>query len=129
MNEHQRRRQPQPLISAIAGLWLTSNLLRPLRLSLALAAAPFFETVRSAMPFCSAGSPIQVMLTHKHCHQTWLLPLHLQGLNRIMEWTGVKSKGLAFGVMLLLIAAGTLTMVVVAVVVCGGIPPGTFGGP
>lgn len=61
--------------------------------------------------------------------QSLLAPFILssQGLNKIQELTGVKTKGAAFGIMLLLIAAGTLSMVAIAIVACGGIPPGSLG--
>jgi hypothetical protein len=75
--------------AAYAALYLTSNLMRPVRLSLAVGAAPFFNRF-------------------------------LDSVQRSLRL----SRPTAFGVMLLMIATGTITTITLALAALGGFPQG-----
>jgi hypothetical protein len=70
------------------GLWISSHFMRPIRLSLAIAAAPFFD----------------------------------RALSSIMQLTGIRNKVAAFAIMLVGIALGTMSSLVLAIFLCGGFP-------
>lgn len=75
--------------ASYAALYLTSNLMRPVRLSLAIGAAPFFNRF-------------------------------LDGVQRRLRL----SRPAAFGVMLFMIATGTITTITLALAALGGFPQG-----
>lgn len=75
--------------ASYAALYLTSNLLRPVRLSLAIGAAPFFNRF-------------------------------LDGVQRRLRL----ARPVAFGLLLLLIATGTITTIALALAALGGFPQG-----
>lgn len=76
-------------LAVYAGLWVTSHFLRPVRLSLAVAAAPAFDAA----------------------------------MTTIARRTGLP-KVAAFGVVLLMVAAGSCTFLAAALLLCGGFPNG-----
>ncbi|GAX83387.1 hypothetical protein CEUSTIGMA_g10812.t1 [Chlamydomonas eustigma] len=73
-------------LAIYAGLWVTSHFMRPIRLSLAIAAAPFFD----------------------------------RGINNVMTWTKINNKVVAFSIMLLFIAMGTISFLLLTIFLCGG---------